>query len=163
MKIIKQLTINKPIEKVWEILGTQFGEIDKWASFIHRSEMSGESTIPGISHSIRSTETTGGPTKQELTAFDPDKHTIAYKAIAGSPGFFKSVHAEWSLVKKDDNITGLTLDFEVQFKGVGFLLTPVVKMKLGKVGDELLDDFKFYVENGKPHARKLDAITKKKH
>ena len=161
MKIIKQLTINKPIEEVWDVLGNQFGEIDKWASLIHQSEMSGESTMPGLSHSIRSTETTGGPTKQELTAFNPDKHTIAYKAIAGAPGFFKSVNAEWSLVKKDENMTGLTLDFDVQFKGLAFLLTPVVKMKLGKVGDELLDDFKFYVENGKPHKRKLEAVAKK--
>ena len=161
MKIIKQLTINKPIEDVWDVLGNQFGEIDKWASLIHQSEMSGESTIPGMLHSIRSTETTGGPTKQELTVFNADEYTIAYKAIAGTPGFFKSVNAEWSLVEKDDNITGLTLDFEVQFKGLGILLSPVVKMKLGKVGDELLDDFKFYVENGKPHARKLEAVAKK--
>ena len=161
MKIIKQLIINKPIEAVWEVLGNQFGEIDKWASLIHQSEMSGQSSIPGVAHSIRSTETTGGPTKQELTAFNSDKHTIAYKAIAGTPGFFKSVDAEWSLIKKEDNITGLTLDFEVQFKGLGILLSPIVKMKLGKVGDELLDDFKYYVENGKPHERKLNATTKK--
>lgn len=161
MKIIKQLVIGKPIEEVWDVLGNQFGEIDRWASLIHKSEMSGEPTIPGLSHSIRSTETTGGPTKQQLTAFNPNKHTIAYKAIAGTPVFFKSVNAEWSLVKKDDNITGLTLDFEVQFKGLGFLLMPLVKIKLGKVGDELLDDFKFYVETGKPHNRKLEAVAKK--
>tara|TARA_B110000211_G_C13878799_1_gene464224 strand:- start:21 stop:500 length:480 start_codon:yes stop_codon:yes gene_type:complete len=159
MKIIKQLTINKPIEDVWEVLGNQFGAIDIWASLIEKSEMSGESKFPGISNSIRSTETTSGPTKQELTAFNPTEHVIAYKAIAGTPGFFKSVHAEWSLVKKDDNTTGLKLDFEVKFKGLGVLLTPVVKLKLGKVGDVLLDDFQFYVENEKPHARKL-ALAK---
>jgi len=161
MKIIKKLTINKPIEQVWDVLGNQFGEIDKWASLISHSAMSGESNMSGISHSIRSTETTSGPTKQELTVFNPDKHTIAYKAIAGTPVFFKSVNAEWSLVKKGDSITGLTLDFEVKFKGLGILLTPVVKRKLGKVGDEILDDFKFYVENGTPHPRKLKAIENK--
>jgi len=42
-------------------------------------------------------------------------------------------------------------------KGLGFLLTPLVKVKLGKVGDVLLDEFKFYVENGKPHQRKIAA------
>ena len=79
MKIIKKLTINKPIEQVWDVLGNQFGEIDKWASLISHSAMSGESNMSGISHSIRSTETTSGPTKQELTAFNPDKHTKIYK------------------------------------------------------------------------------------
>ena len=32
--------------------------------------------------------------------------------------------------------------------------------KLGKVGDELLDDFKYYLEHGKPHPRKLATINK---
>jgi hypothetical protein len=37
------------------------------------------------------------------------------------------------------------------------LIDDVSHEKLGKVGDVLLDDFKYYVENGKPHPRKLAA------
>jgi hypothetical protein len=53
------------------------------------------------------------------------------------------------------------LDFEVEFKGIGVILSPIVKIKLGKVGDEMLDDFKYYVENDKPHPRKLTAVASK--
>lgn len=155
MKIIKKLVINKPIEDTWEVLGNQFADVDKWASLILRSEVSGKATIPGVSFSVRSTETTGGPTKQELTSFNPEQHSLSYKAIAGTPFFFKAVRAAWSLTKNQNNTTDLLLDFEVDFKGIGGILAPIVKKKLGKVGDELLEDFKFYVENGKPHPRKL--------
>ena len=154
MKIIKTLIINKPIADVQEVLRNQFAAIDKWSSLITKSEVSGEPEIPGVTFSIRSTETTGGPTKQQLTSFNPEQHSLSYKAIAGTPGFFKSVNAQWILSTSENNNTKLVLDFEVQFKGIGFILTPIVKMKLGKVGDELLDDFKYYVENGKPHPRK---------
>ena len=158
MKIIKELSIDKPVEDVWEVLGNQFGEIDKWASLIKHSKVSGKATLPGVSYSVRSTETTGGPTKQELTAFNPEKHSIAYKAISGTPFFFKSVKAKWSLSRTKDDSTNLILDFEVGFKGIGGILSPIVKKKLGKVGDELLEEFKYYVENGKPHPRKVSSM-----
>jgi hypothetical protein len=160
MKMIKKLDIDKPVNDVWEVLGNQFGEIDKWASVISHSEVSGEPKLPGLTYSIRSTETVAGPTQQELTAFEPDIFRIAYKAIVGLPPFAKSITAEWSLNSKDDNSTALSLDFEVKFKGLGILVYPIAKIKLGKVGNELLDDLKFYVENGKPHPRKLDSISK---
>ena len=154
MKIIKELTISKPIDEVWEVLGNQFGKIDKWSSLISHSEVSGPAKISGVDFSIRSTKTTNGDTKQELTGFDPSKHTLSYKSLSGTPPIIKEVNAIWSLKQKGDSSTHLTLDFQAQMKGIGHLLAPIAKIKLGKVGDELLDDFKFYVENGKPHPRK---------
>jgi hypothetical protein len=122
--------------------------------------MSGVSKFQGLPHTIRSLETNEGPTKQEITTFNPDKHIIVYEGISGLPFFLKSAVVEWSLVKRQDSITDLKLDFEVKFKGVGIILTPLAKVKLGKLGDEILSEFKFYVENGTPHERKL--IAKKK-
>ena len=162
MNIIKKLTIGKPIEDVWEVLGNQFGNIDKWASIISHSEVSGEAKVPGVNYSIRSTKTTQGDTQQELTGFNPAQHTISYKSISGTPFFIKQVKAEWSLTKNDDNSTALVLDFNVETQGImGVILGPVAKVKLGKLGDVILDDFKYYVENGKPHARKLAALNSK--
>jgi hypothetical protein len=68
MKITKELKIDKSIEDVWEVLGNQFGAIDKWSSLIKKSEISNPTPSIGV---VRSTETTGGPTKQEVTAFNP--------------------------------------------------------------------------------------------
>ncbi len=154
MKIIKELSIDKAVEAVWEVLGNQFGEIDKWASLIRSSELSKKALTPGT---VRSTETTGGPTKQELTDFNPEQHLISYKAIAGAPFFAKGINATWSLSKKQDNSTKLILDFEITFKGIGGILSPIVRKKLGKVGDVLLEELKYYIENGQPHPRKIST------
>ena len=79
---------------------------------------------------------------------------LSYKAIAGTPFFAKSINATWTLTNNPDSSTKLIMNFEIKFKGIGGILTPIVRMKLGKVADDLLGDFKFYVENGKPHPRK---------
>jgi hypothetical protein len=155
MKIIKELKIDKPNKDVWEVLGNQFGAIDKWASLIKHSEVSDPMLSPGV---VRSTETTGGPTKQEITTFNAEQHSLSYKAIAGTPFFAKSIIAKWSLTKNQDAGTKLILDFEIKFKGIGGILAPIVKKKLGNVGDELLEELKYYVENGKPHPRKVASI-----
>lgn len=157
MRIIKELSIAKPVEDVWEVLGNQFGKIDNWASIISHSEVSGPAKLPGVNYSIRSTKTTQGETQQELTGFDPDKHSISYKSISGTPAIIKQVSAHWILKEKGTNNTQLLLDFKAEMKGLGFILAPIAKIKLGKVGDILLDDFKYYVENGKPHPRKMSA------
>jgi carbon monoxide dehydrogenase subunit G len=153
MKIIKSLTINKPIDEVWEVLGNQFDKIDRWSSLISKSEVSGPSTMQGVNYSVRSTTTKTGISKQELTRFDTENHVLGYKSIAGTPPIIKQVNAEWRLTN-NGNTTRLVLDFNAEMKGIGHIIAPIAKMKLGKVGDELLDDFKFYVENGKPHPRK---------
>ena len=153
MKILKKLTINSPIAKVWDVLGNQFEHIDRWSSLIEKSEVSGDPNLPGVHFSVRSTLTTAGPTQQELVSFNTAQHSLSYKAIAGTPFFFKSVNAKWSLTKDTDERTNLELDFEVKFKGLFMLLSPLVKLKLGKVGDDLLEDFKYYVENDKALVR----------
>ncbi|MFT5723247.1 MAG: hypothetical protein ACI9JN_000356 [Bacteroidia bacterium] len=78
---------------------------------------------------------------------------IAYKSISGTPPTIKQVEAEWGLTSNGDS-TGLVLNFKAEMKGLGYILAPIVKMKLSKVGDELLEELKYYVENGKPHPRK---------
>lgn len=157
MRIIRKLSIAKPVEEVWEVLGNQFGKIDNWASIISHSEVSGPSKLSGVDYSIRSTKTTQGDTQQELTGFDPDNYSISYKSISGTPPIIKQVEAHWVLKENGTNKTELVLDFKAQMKGLGFLIAPLAKIKLGKIGDVLLDDFKYYVENGKPHSRKVAA------
>lgn len=47
-------------------------------------------------------------------------------------------------------------------KGImGVILSPIAKIKLSKLGDEILDDFRYYLENGKLHPRKLAAVNNK--
>ena len=156
MDIIKKITIDKPVEEVWEVLGNQFGQISNWASIISESKVYGESKLNGVNYSIRETNTIKGITKQEITSFEPKKHSLSYKSISGTPPIIKEVRAHWTLAKNDSNTTSLVMDFTADMKGLGFILAPIVKKKLGKIGDDLLEELKYYVENGKQHPRKIE-------
>jgi uncharacterized membrane protein len=160
MNIIKKTTIGKPVEEVWEVLGNQFGQISNWASLIKQSKVYGDSKLNGVNYSIRETNTLKGITKQEITSFEPEKHSLSYKSISGTPAIIKEVRAHWSLVKNDSNSTKLVMDFTADMKGLGFILAPIVKMKLSKIGDQLLEELKYYLENGKQHPRKIENYPK---
>lgn len=155
MKIERELSIAKNIEAAWDVLGNQFADMDKWASFVSKSEMSGDPKEVG---SIRSMETTNGHTKQKVTSFDASNHSLSYAGIEGVPFFLENVSASWSLSAIDENSTSLVLNFSADTKGIaGLFLGPVVKMKFGKIAGELLDDFKVFVETGAPSPRKVAA------
>ncbi len=78
MKIKVALTIKKPIQEVWEVMGNQFGHADKWSSNFKTSKPGGEPKFSGLEYSLRDTTTDRGNTVQELTAFDPGKYTLSY-------------------------------------------------------------------------------------
>lgn len=161
MIIKKELAISKSIEEVWEVLGNQFGEISVWSSLIKESKVYGDSKLEGLNYSIRETNTTQGITKQEMTSFNKEQYSLSYKALSGTPFFIKSVNAKWSLSKLNDDNTQINMNVDVQTKGImAAILNPVAKMKLGKLGDELMDDLKYYLENGSPHPRKTQSNSK---
>lgn len=158
MNIKKQVIIDKPIVEVWDVVGKQFGEIDKWASVIYKSKVSGESKLKDVAFSIRSTDTTQGSTKQEIIEFSNDNYSLKYKAISGTPFFIKDMNASWVLSEESNNSTKVVMNMEVELKGlIGVILTPVAKLKLGKLGSELMGDLKYYLEKGKPHPRKVQS------
>lgn len=159
MVINKEVVIAKSVQDVWNVLGNQFGAIDKWASLISKSEVSGRAELPGVNYSIRSTQTKRGATKQQLTVFDPEKHVIAYEAIEGRPFFLSRVEAKWSVTDLYDGRSKLNLDMDIDKAGLaGVILGPLAKVKLGKLADELMDEFKYYSENDKPHPRKVASM-----
>ncbi len=158
MILNRKTTINKSIMDVWEVLGNQFGEISNWSSLISESKVYGDSKLGGLTYSKRETNTTRGITVQEMTSFNPEQYSLSYKALSGTPFFIKSTNAEWVLSKLNEGSTQLNMSVDIQTKGIlGFILSPIVKIKLGKLGDELVDDFKYFLENGNPHPRKVAA------
>ena len=158
MEIKKNTTINKPIDDVWEVLGNQFGEISNWASVISESKVYGAPKLDGLSYSQRETNTTQGITVQEMTSFNPKQYSLSYKAVSGTPFFIKNTNAKWFLSKRNEGSTQMNMSIDIETKGIlGFLLTPIVKIKLGKLADVLVGDLKYFLENGNPHPRKIAA------
>jgi len=71
---------------------------------------------------------------------------------------FKSLTNTVELESIDENTTVVKLTPNIGLSLIGALMSPVIKMQLSKLTDQLLDDLKYYVENGKPSPRKLASL-----
>lgn len=43
---------------------------------------------------------------------------------------------------------------------IGTIMKPMMKMQMSGMGNQFLEEFKYYVEKGNPHPRKLKASKK---
>ena len=152
MKIKVELTINKSIQEVWEVMGNQYGSADKWSSNFKTSKPGGEAKFSGLEYSLRDTTTDRGNTIQELTAFDPNKYTLSYVITKGAPEIAKMAGADWSLVGESENVTMLSMDFIMEPKmPLNAEMETKLKMGLTASVKELAEELKFYMETGQPH------------
>jgi hypothetical protein len=154
----EEVLIEKNIEEVWGVLGNQFSEAHIWAANFKSSKSGGEPKLPDLDYLHRETMTGNGENFQELDKFDPANYSLSYHISKGVPGIAKSATGEWSLHKIEDNQTRMNVHFMLITKGLkGFILSPVVSKKIGLASAEVVEELKFYMENGKPHPRKLAA------
>ncbi|MBT5855186.1 hypothetical protein HOH87_00950 [bacterium] len=158
MNVIKELVINKDIESVWNVMGTQFADVHLWSSNFQDSKPGGTQKFEGLAYSSRVTLTGRGETIQELDSFDATNHRFSYHISKGIPSIVKTAVGIWALEPIGDIQSKLVLEFQMEPNGLlGTLLTPVIKKKFGKVASDIAEELKYYVENGTPHPRKVAA------
>jgi hypothetical protein len=151
----KELSIDKNVEEVWEIMGNQFAQVHLWSTNFKDSKPGGIAKFQGIDYSERITITERGETIQALDAFDTTTHSLAYHISKGAPVIAKRASAVWSLTSEGPNKTTVVLAFDMETKGfLGFLMTPLIKKGMEKAALEIAEDLKHYVENGTPSPRK---------
>lgn len=156
--IQKEIEISKQIDEVWEVMGKQFAQVHLWSTNFKDSKPGGTVKFTDLDYSERITVTGRGETIQALDAFDSANHSLAYHITKGAPGIAKHASAVWSLKSTTPNKTTVVLEFNMETKGfVGFLMSPLIKLGIGKSATEIGEDLKHYLENGKPHPRKVES------
>ncbi len=160
MVIQKEIVIQADIEKCWKLLGVDFAHADRWASAVRHSEGHGAG-INGASCSERSCSTTMGGLKEKLLEFSPELYLLKYQVAEGMPSMVKYATNDWRLVDLGNQQTRLTMVAEMQLGGLmGTLMKPMLRSKMSKLTGQIAEEFKFYVENGQPHPRKVKAMRK---
>ena len=161
MKFSKQITVNAPAEKVWEVLGRDFANIGVWSTAVSNSVANDKLAIVNNSPvGGRYCDTSFGKISEEFTAFDDDKKTFSFKGVFDSK-MFTSVINTSGLRTIDENTTEVSFGPNIQLSFIGTLMYPMIRMMLGKAVDVILEDLKYFVENGKPSPKKLAAQKKK--
>ena len=162
MKFLKQITVNASAEKVWDILGRDFANIGVWSTAVSHSVAN--DTLASVNNSPvggRFCDTSFGKISEEFTAYDDDKKTFSFKGVFDSK-MFESVINTSGLTSIDENTTEVSFGPNVELSFIGTLMYPMIRMMLGKAIDVILDDLKYYVENGKPSPKKLASQKKQK-
>ena len=157
MQIPKQIDINVPAEKAWDVL-QDIGSLDQWFSGVYESSASGNAK--GES---RLCETDFGQMKETMTVFDEEKMRLSYGAQGKKmPFFVKGLSNNWKVQPLSANSCRVMSRMECTISPFPFKVFPgpMMKMQFNKVLGYALEELKYYCENGKAHPRKIELQQK---
>ncbi|MBS1666391.1 MAG: SRPBCC family protein [Bacteroidetes bacterium] len=162
MIIEKEITINKSVEDAWEVLGYQFADAYKWASPLKHSEAKDRNNFNGSACSERGCDIVGmGKTREKLIEYSNECNRLSYSVPEGMPFMVKYATNTWQLTQIDNDKSKLKMVMNITLRGImGMMMQPMMKMMMSKMGNILLQDFKYYVETGRPSEAKLRALKK---
>jgi len=155
MKFSKDITINAPAKKVWDILGHKFADVGQWSRLVSQSVVNNDA--PKVNKSPvggRLCETSIGKISEEFTAYDEEGMTFSFKGVITSK-VFSNVISTNAVTAIDENTSKVTVTPNVDLKAFGILMYPLIKMNLGKILQQALIDLKYFAENDKPSPEKL--------
>jgi hypothetical protein len=162
MNVKAELTIEKSIGEVWEIMGNQFADVHKWSSNFKESKPGGPQKFEDINYSLRETITDRGITIQVLDTFDPKNFSLKYHITEGMPGIAKSAYSKWSLEAISSEKTLVALDFGMEPKmSLNEEMKSKIENGLKSSAIQIAEELKYYLEKGKPHPAKTNQLATK--
>ena len=157
MKFSKDITINAPAEKVWDILGHKFTDVHQWARSIPHSTVNPHAErVNGSPVGGRLCDTSIGNISEEFTAHDEEGMTFSFKGVIKSVMFTRVVSSN-KVVSVDADTSKVIVTPQIDLTLLGKLMYPLIKLNLNKTVNEVLADLKYFAENDKPSPEKLAA------
>ncbi len=151
MQVTRQTTVNTSVDKVWQILGTDFNNVSEWAGTVLESN-----AIPDMpAGSGRLCNIKGlGKTVEKLTSFDDDQRKFSFTFENSKiPFFVKKIENTWSVTPKGNDQSVVQVNADVNLMPVfSQLLDGMMGKQMGKGAEGLLGELKYFAENGKPKA-----------
>lgn len=157
MKILKEVSINAPAEKVWNIVGHNFAKIGNWDGSVSSSVINND--FPKVNDSPyggRVCETSFGTIKETFTAYDETGMTFSFQGDITSK-LFSNVINTVTVIAVNENTSRIIASPNVDLTFLGKVISPLIKVGLGSAINKGLEDLKYYAENNKISPRKLAA------
>jgi hypothetical protein len=159
MELRNEIIILAPAERVWQVLGERFMHVSEWAAPITASCPVGPAE-PGVGVTRSCNIAPFGPVKagvveERLTRFDREAMAFEYEALRGMPSFVGRAVNRWSVSRIDDQRSRLHIHATLSLSGPMALLGCLVKWEMQAGGAKVAEELKYFVENGRPHPRKL--------
>jgi len=100
---------------------------------------------------------------EKFLAYSEEDQTCTVRVdFLGTPKLFPVDHNEvdFSVERLGDGQSEVTWRFRSTLKPWGLLIWPLIRVGFGIFIGQILDELKFYVENDRPHPRKVKALKK---
>jgi len=162
MKFTKIVEIEKPIDQVWKIMAKDFDLASVWMASVYRSYAKSEGLLVKnapmkgrICH--LSSSDTKNMVDEAIIEFDEMGHIFRFEVVPfNMPAIFpfRKNNIMITMTDLEGGRTRMRWELDVNLRLAGFLLYPLVRFGLSKGIDNIIDELKFYVENGHPHPRK---------
>ena len=170
MKTTKIITIDTAGDKVWDVFAHDFDNAYKWMASIPKSfGKDNGKKYPDSSSAGRVCELDSNPNgmkaKESFLAYSEENKTCTVLIeFLNTPFGFPLVQnvAEFSLTEQGENQSVVTFSITSTLKPLAFIIYPIIKFGFGFFVKPIVEELKFYVENGTPHPRKVKAINKMK-
>jgi uncharacterized protein YndB with AHSA1/START domain len=165
LQLKSRMTISAPAEKVWRVLAHEFDTIGQWTSAIPASQAVSDLLTPTgaqVGGRVCATAVRGFADVQEtFTYYDEPSMRFAYQATEGRPWFLKHAENHWAVHSLGPHTSLVEVQAEIDM-GLfpGLFLAPLLKLHMGRVGAQSLEELKYYVERDQVHPRKLKARQK---
>ncbi len=151
------IIVDASAERVWQVLGLQFGDIGQWTSVVASTSISGELGVGAKRVCHLSPSST---VSEELTEYSPETMSYAYRAGAGVPGWVKEASNHWTIQPIDEKHCRVLIRPTIRLSWWANPIKPFcvwsTRRLLVRVGEEL----KHYVEKGEVHPRKIEQTAK---
>jgi hypothetical protein len=163
VRLSSETVITASADRVWAVVGGEFGQIGRWATVIPASRPKEEigATDASVAGRVCETGISMFPQVEEtLVAYDEAARTLSYVG-AGLPTFVAEARNRWEVRAIDDHHARVRLDATVRLRGIlGQLLALPFRLWARRSGARMLDDLKHYVEHGRPSPRKERQLAK---
>ncbi|MEM9006823.1 MAG: SRPBCC family protein [Cyanobacteria bacterium P01_F01_bin.86] len=163
MKIKRQITIDTSADKVWEILGPGFEHVADWVSSVHFSQGRHDGAVIRNAPSAgRVCDTDLGPFKEALLRYDERNRTLAYSAEGEKmPFFVTQLSNSWTVTPLSNQKATVDMCAEISLlPGFNLLMGPIMRIQMGGILTNAVEELKYFAERGVPHPRKVEAQRK---
>jgi hypothetical protein len=160
MQLRSHLAINAPATEVWQVIAHQFDAIGQWASSIPASYAVPEAPAPlgaEVGARVCATGVRGfKDVREQFTFYDEQAMRLAYEATAGLPWIVRHANNHWHVRPLGQSRCEVDAQADVDLRAVpGVFLAPLLKVQMHRLGCQVLEELKYFVEHGQPHPRKV--------
>ena len=165
MEFTKTIDINVSARDVWDVLGNHFDKAQDWLSSVAVSTRTDAADkVEGAPMRGRvcelSTKPNGPVIDEHITPFDDQNMRLGIHVVP-LQGNLPIDHTDSvvDVIPTGDSSCRVVWNVNIELKTTGKLLYPAMVVGLKKGFSDILEELKYYTEEGKPHPRKVKAMA----